>query len=385
MDAQPGKILHETRGGEMARLDEIPFRRYYGTADATPLFVVLAEAYYARTGDRIFIERLWPHVERALHWIDHYGDIDGDGFVEYARHSANGLVQQGWKDSADSVFHRDGHLAQAPIALCEVQGYVYAAKHGAAKLAATLGHLHRAAELTAQAEGLKTHFNDVFWSDEINSYALALDAAKLPCHVVTSNAGHALYTGIATPERARAVADVLLSEPSFSGWGVRTVATGQARYNPMSYHNGSVWPHDNSIIAMGLARYGFQEQALRIFEGLFEASVNTDLHRLPELFCGFPRRRGQGPTLYPVACSPQAWASGSVYMLLQACLGLTFSFNRPQLRFRYPKLPEFLEWVELRSLTFDNSSMDLVFRRHHEHLAASVLRKDEGLEAVVLV
>ena len=383
-DAEPGKILHETRRGEMAALDEIPFRCYYGSVDATPLFIVLAAAYFEHTGDRALLEGIWPNIKRALAWIDGYGDMDRDGFVEYARHSVNGLVHQGWKDSADAVFHEDGQPARAPIALCEVQGYVYAAKHAAATLATLFGEHHYAAELTNEAERLKQRFNEVFWCDDINTFALALDADKHPCRVPASNAGHALFTGIASPEYARRVADTLLSEASFSGWGVRTVANGAARFNPMSYHNGSVWPHDNGIIAMGLARYGFKDKALKIFTGLFHASISLELQRLPELFCGFPRRPGQGPTQYPVACSPQAWASGTVFHLLQACLGLMYSSKKPQLQFCHPLLPDYLDWLEIKNLRCGNAILDLAFRRHKYDVGVHILRKEGDVEVIVI-
>lgn len=384
-DAQPGKILHETRRGEMAALDEIPFRRYYGSVDATPLFIVLAEAYFERTGDRSFIERIWANIERALTWIDRYGDMDRDGFVEYARESGNGLVHQGWKDSADAVFYENGQPAQPPIALCEVQGYVFAAKQAAAKLAARLGEHHRADELAEQAEQLKERFNEAFWCADINTFALALDGAKRPCRVPASNAGHALFTGIVRNEYAKRVAETLLSEDSFSGWGVRTIAQSAARFNPMSYHNGSVWPHDNGIIAMGLARYGFKDQALEIFTRLFEASRTMDLYRLPELFCGFPRRPGQGPTQYPVACSPQAWASGTPFHLLQALLGSTFHAQKPHLRVCRPLLPDYVDWLEIRNLRVGNGVLDLAFRRQRYDVAVNLLRKEGDAEMAVVV
>jgi glycogen debranching enzyme len=257
-DAEPGKILHETRNGEMAILKEMPFGRYYGSVDATPLFVVLAGAYWTRTGDRAFVESLWPHIDAALRWIDEYGDRDRDGFVEYHRQSGDGLVHQGWKDSDDAIFHADGSLAQGPIALCEVQGYVHAARKAGAMLAALLGQAERAAQLRRQAEDLRQRFEEAFWCEDISTYALALDRDKQPCRVRTSNAGQCLYTGIASPDRAWRVAQTLLSPESFSGWGVRTVATTEPRYNPMAYHNGSVWPHDNALIARGLAGYGLE-------------------------------------------------------------------------------------------------------------------------------
>ena len=308
-DAQPGKILHEVRYGEMAVLGEVPFRRYYGSVDSTPLFVMLAGAYLARTGDIDGIESLWPHIERALEWIDTDGDADGDGFVEYGRRSSKGLVNQGWKDSHDSIFHQDGSTAHGPIALVEVQAYVYGAWRAAADIARRLGQPARADALDARARMLRARFDACFFDAELGTYVLALDGAKKPCRVRTSNAGHALLTGIAMPERAGAVVASLMDGASFSGWGVRTLATSEARYNPMSYHNGSVWPHDNALIAAGFARYGFSDEAARIFEGLFAASTYIDLRRLPELFCGFARQRTRGPTFYPVACSPQAWAA----------------------------------------------------------------------------
>src|SRR5438105_4225906 len=304
-DAEPGKILHEVRHGEMANLGEVPFRRYYGIIDSTPLFVMLAGAYVDRVGDVDVVKMLWPNVEQAIGWIDKYGDRDGDGFVEYHRRSPAGLANQGWKDSHDSIFHADGTLAKPPIALCEVQAYVYGAKRAAADIALKLGLEDRAAELKRQANLLRGRFDEAFWCEDLGTYALALDCNKKPCRVKTSNAGPALFTGIAIRDRAPRLARTLTDASSFSGWGVRTVAMNEARYNPMSYHNGSVWPHDNALIALGLARYGFKHEAARIFEGLFGACVYIDLRRLPELFCGFPRRSGQGPTYYPVACSPQ--------------------------------------------------------------------------------
>jgi glycogen debranching enzyme len=384
-DAEPGKILHEMRGGEMAALGEVPFKRYYGTVDATPLFVVLAGAYYERTGDGAFIDGIWSNIERALQWIDRYGDLDGDGFVEYQRRSKLGLLQQGWKDSGDSVFHEDGSPARGPIALCEVQAYVYAAKRSAARLAQRFGNDARAAELEREAQALKRRFNERFWCSSIRSYVIALDGDKAQCRVRTSNAGHALFSGIATEEYARIVADTLLSDDSFNGWGVRTVATNQPRYNPMSYHNGSVWPHDNAMIAAGLARYGYTDKSIRILTGMLDASVVMDLHRLPELFCGFPRTGGHTPTLYPVACSPQAWAAGSVFMLLQACLGLSFSPDKPQLLFRYPRLPDYLQWLEIRNLAVGDGVVSLRLTRHANDVGINVEDKRGDVEISVSV
>ncbi|WP_394841348.1 amylo-alpha-1,6-glucosidase [Pendulispora brunnea] len=386
-DAEPGKILHETRKGELATLGEIPFGRYYGTVDGTPLFVVLAGAYFRRTGDLEFLRGLWPNVERALAWIEKYGDIDGDGFVEYQRKSNKGLAQQGWKDSEDSVFHQDGSAAEGPIALAEVQGYVYKAKLRAADLAHALGHTARAVTLRSEALQLRTQFDRAFWCDDLGCFALALDGSKRPCRVRTSNSGQVLWSGIAHPAHAERAAKTLLEPASFSGWGVRTVAKGEARYNPMSYHNGSIWPHDNALIAMGLARCGFKDKTQRILGALFDASMFMDLHRLPELFCGFARRPNEGPTLYPVACSPQAWASASVFYLLQACLGLSFrptpNPDRARLSFDHPRLPDFLNRVEIRRLRVGNGTIDIDLQRHARDVGVNVLNKEGDIEVSV--
>jgi glycogen debranching enzyme len=375
-DAEPGKILHETRRGEMAALGEIPFGRYYGTVDATPLFIMVASSYFIRTGDLAFIAALWPHIELALKWLDTYGDLDGDGFVEYARHSPNGLVQQGWKDSSDSIFHADGTLAQAPIALCEVQGYTYAAKQGAAELARALGHHALAEGLLRQAQALKDRFEEAFWCEEFGTYSLALDAQKRPCRIRSSNAGHCLFTGIADPVHARQAAETLLRSDSFSGWGIRTLSTAEVRYNPMSYHNGSVWPHDNALIAAGMAGYGFRELGLKVLTGLFDASLFVDLHRLPELFCGFERRRGEGPTLYPVACAPQAWAAAAVFLLLQSCLGLSIDGRGARISFAEPILPPFLQEVRIKNLRAGKSSVDLLVHGHDRNVNVELLRME---------
>ncbi len=373
VDAEPGKILHEMRRSEMANLGEVPFGHYYGSVDSTPLFVLLASRYFARTGDQETIRKLWPNIQAALAWIDTYGDRDGDGFVEYYRESADGLVNQGWKDSHDSVFHADGGLAQGPIALCEVQAYVYAAKHGAAMMARMLGDHAQANLLSDAAERLRQNFEDKFWCPEIGTYAIALDGAKKPCRVRTSNAGQVLFCGIASPERALRVAETLMTPEMFSGWGVRTVASDSPRYNPMSYHDGSVWPHDNALIALGLARYGFKRGASAIFTGLFDAATHMELMRFPELFCGFPRRRGTAPTLYPVACAPQAWASATPFALLEACLGIVCDHTRREIRFHNPVLPQFLEEIRINNLGLDGASLDLRLRRSGQGTEVAIL------------
>jgi glycogen debranching enzyme len=382
-DAEPGKILHEARFGEMAALDEIPFRRYYGSVDSTPLFLMLASAYYQRTGDRGFIESLWPAIELALEWIDRYGDRDGDGFVEYHRRSAKGLIQQGWKDSYDSVFHRDGLLAEGPIALCEVQGYVYAAKRGLAVVADSLDRGDMAEKLRREASVLRTNFNSVFWCDDIGVYALALDGQKRPCMVRTSNAGHCLYTGIAESDKASLVANLLMSDEFFSGWGIRTVGRREIRFNPMSYHNGSIWPHDNALIASGCARYGRRDFAAKILSGMLAAASLTEDLRLPELFCGFPRRPGKAPTSYPVACSPQTWATAAAFQLLEACLGLSVNGLDHKITLTDPTLPLELDRLNICNLSVDDSSVDLKLLRHGERVTVSVIRKAGNIDTVV--
>ncbi|HYD31772.1 MAG TPA: amylo-alpha-1,6-glucosidase [Azospirillaceae bacterium] len=383
-DAEPGKILHEMRAGEMANLGEVPFGRYYGSVDSTPLFVVLAGAYVRRTDDILTLSGLWPNIEAAIDWINVYGDRDGDGFVEYGRKTAEGLANQGWKDSHDSIFHADGAMARAPIALVEVQGYVYAAKREAAWMARRLGCDAEADRWEDEAEQLRQCFEQAFWCDDIGTYALALDGDKKPCRVRASNAGHALFAGIAGGRRADLVAEALMTRESFSGWGIRTLAATEARYNPMSYHNGSIWPHDNALIAMGLARYGHKQAVRALFRGLFDASTCSELRRLPELFCGFPRRQGRGPVAYPVACSPQAWASATPLALLQASLGMSFDAVRGEILLDRPLLPRFLEEVHLEKLMLGGDVADLHLRRHEAGVAVTVTRRTGRIRVVTV-
>ncbi|HTU10461.1 MAG TPA: glycogen debranching N-terminal domain-containing protein [Allosphingosinicella sp.] len=381
-DAQPGKILHETRGGEMARLKEVPFRLYYGTVDATPLFVMLAGMYLKRSGDLATIRAIWPNVKAALGWMDGPGDPDGDGFVEYARATEKGLQNQGWKDSFDSIFHADGSAAEGPIALCEVQAYVFAAKQAAAEMARALGEPWE--DYGRQAETLRQKFEDRFWLDDLGCYALALDGRKQPCRVLSSNAGHALFAGIASPERAARLAGLFTGKRFFSGWGVRTIAAGEARYNPMSYHNGSVWPHDNALIAMGLARYGHRREVLTIFQGLAEAALYDEFRRLPELFCGFSRRRKRGPTNYPVACSPQAWAAAAPFALVAAATGLELDHETGSVRLADPALPDFLSDLVLRDVSVAGARLDLHLSRAGGDVTTAVTRR-EGKAGLTIV
>lgn len=382
-DAEPGKILHERRTDEMANLGEVPFGMYYGSVDSTPLFIMLAGMYFEHTGDRGLLESVWPNVEAALGWIDRYGDSDNDGLVEYQARTRRGLANQGWKDSYDAVFHADGALAHGPIALCEVQAYVYDAKRRAAAMARALGFDSRASDLELQAERLRRRFEDLFWQDDLGIYALALDGQKRPCRVRTSNAGQVLFGGIASRDRARAVAAALNDPSFFSGWGIRTVAEGQARYNPMSYHNGSVWPHDNSLIAAGFGRYGLRRESARILDSMFEASMFMESHRLPELFCGFGRRQGKGPTLYPVACSPQAWASGAAFMTLGAVLGLRIEGGEGRVIVDRPFLPLRVGRMRIRGLRVGPHTVDLLFHRDRGDVGVLVLGRSGPVELII--
>jgi glycogen debranching enzyme len=383
-DAEPGKILHEMRSGEMAALGEVPFGLYYGSVDSTALFVLLAGLYVERTGDIAMLKELWPAIEAALGWIDGPGDPDQDGFVEYHRQTEKGLANQGWKDSHDAVFHADGRRAHGPIALAEVQGYVFAAKQAAARCARRLGRDEVADKLQTQAVRLAERFEAAFWCPEIETYALALDGAKRPCAVRTSNAGQTLFTGIVRPDRARLVVQGLLGPRFFSGWGIRTVARGEARYNPMSYHNGSIWPHDNALIALGFARYGMNRAVSQVAKGLFECATYMDLRRLPELFCGFQRERRRGPTLYPVACAPQAWASATPFSLIQASLGIEFEPEKNEIRLRNPCMPTFLDEIIIRNLCLGNSVSDLKVRRYDGQVSVEPLRTRGDVQVSVV-
>jgi glycogen debranching enzyme len=322
---------------------------------------------------------------KALQWIDEWGDADRDGFVEYARRSDEGLVQQGWKDSGDSIFHRDGRLAEAPIALCEVQGYVYLALRLAAQLAVDMNDYPLSADLALKAEKLQRRFEESFWCDELGTYALALDGHKQRCEVRTSNAAQLLFTGIAAPERAARIARGLLEPDFFTGWGVRTVSARERRYNPASYHNGSVWPHDNALLGLGLSRYGHSQEALALTTALFDAASHMHLRRLPELFCGFERKRGKAPTLYPVACAPQAWAAVAPFALLQACLGIDIDCAASRLVMRRPRLPHFIEWLSIKRLPLGEARVDLMVRRHDSSVAVNLVSREGKAEVEVLL
>ncbi|MBU9143022.1 amylo-alpha-1,6-glucosidase [Burkholderia multivorans] len=361
-DAEPGKIMHEFRRSEMAATGEVPFALYYGGVDTTPLFIVLAGAYAERTGDDALIDELWPALESAARWVIDKCDRNPYGLLDYQRTSERGLANQGWKDSHDSVFHADGRFPDGPIALVEVQAYACAALDAMAACSRRRGHSADATRYALRAKTLREQVEALFWMPESGFYGIALDGHGDLCRVLASNAGHLLAFGLPEHARGAAVAGVLGSTLFQTGWGVRTLAAGQPRFNPMAYHNGSVWPHDNALIARGLARYGDKTAAVNLLGALFEAAVSFEM-RLPELFCGFPRRRGEPPTAYPVACLPQAWAAGAPFMMLQACLGVSIDAARLEVRVERPALPEGVSWLRIDDLRVGDESVSLTFRR----------------------
>ncbi|MBR2536444.1 MAG: amylo-alpha-1,6-glucosidase [Hyphomicrobium sp.] len=382
-DAAPGKILHEQRLCEMASTSEVPFQQYYGTVDATPLFVVLAGEYWLRTGDGDTIRQIWPNITAALQWCAELGDQDGDGFVEYFRQTPTGLSNQGWKDSHDAIFHADGRMAEGPIALVEVQGYVYQAYQHGAQMAEHMSDPHLAERYATLANRLKTDFHAAFWLDELDTYALALDRDKRPCGVVASNAGHLFMGDLVPADFARRCGRVLMGTGMWSGWGVRTLSTASARYNPMSYHNGSIWPHDNAVIALGLARYGMKSEVARIFEGLYAAQKYQTDGRLPELFCGSARRRGRGPVSYPVSCSPQAWAAAAPFALIKACLGMEIDASEKAVRLKAPVLPPMLNDITLNGISVGGGKISLRVLRAHDSVAVDVVSRTGDIEIEV--
>jgi glycogen debranching enzyme len=382
-DAEPGKILHELRSGEMARTGELPFTPYYGSIDATPLWLILLGATHDWTGDDGLVERFWPNVEAALEWIAVWGDRDGDGFVEYLRRSQRGLDNQGWKDSGDSIRHADGSLAEPPIALAEVQGYVYDAKLRIAGLARRRGDAGLAEQLEREAADLRRRFAESFWLPDRGFLAMALDGRGRPAEALGSNAGHALWSGIVEPEHAGAVAAALTGPSMASGWGLRTYAAGQPGYNPIGYHTGSVWPHDTAIAAAGLKRYGFHAAANDLAIGVLEAAQHFPASRLPELFGGYDRAETIVPVAYPVACSPQAWAAGTPLMLLSTMIGLRARASEGILELDRPDLPPWIRQVTIRNLRVGGATCDLLVQRWRTLTSAEVLRKDGDLEVNV--
>ena len=372
-DEDPGKILHEFREGEMTRAGEVPFSPYYGSVDATPLWLILLCETFNWTADAKLVSELLPNAYRALDWIDHYGDLDGDGFVEYLRRSPKGLTNQGWKDSWDANLHRNGELADPPIALCEVQGYVYDAKYRMASLLRSFGDTKTADRLKKDAAEMAKRFEKAFWMPQRGFYAMALDRDKRQLQVISSNVGHLLFTRMLSQERARAVTERFMRRDMFSGWGWRTISCEERIFNPLSYHRGSVWPHDNSIAAHGMALHEFREPATQIFTALFEAALNFRDYRLPELFCGMQRREHDEPVQYPVSCSPQAWASGAIFLLLTSVLGIRPSASRKELNIMNPVLPPWLDYLNVRNLRVGGTRVDLDFTRRGEKTFCNVV------------
>ncbi|HEY5072831.1 MAG TPA: glycogen debranching N-terminal domain-containing protein [Caulobacteraceae bacterium] len=368
-DAAPGKIMHETRRGEMAALKEIPFGLYYGGVDTTPLFVALAGAYLERTDDIALIGELWPALTAAIGWLDHHGDSNGDGLIDYVRGEDSGLANQGWKDSIDSVFHADGRFAPGPIALVEVQGYAFAAWRAMAAMADRLGEDGATAWAT-RAEAIRSKVEDCFWMEESGHYGLARDGAGELCRPETSNPGHLLFVGLPKRERALRVTRRLLSGRFDSGWGIRTLARDAARFNPMSYHNGSIWPHDTALALQGMSRYGERHGVAKVLCDMFEASKTFDM-KMPELLCGFTRDPNEPPIAYPVACRPQAWAAGSTFMMLQACLGLSISAARREVRIVRPTLPAGVPHLAIDGLIVGDAKVDLRFQRIGDSVAVT--------------
>jgi glycogen debranching enzyme len=370
-EEEPGKILHELRVGEMANLGEIPHTPYYGTVDATPLWLVLIGEHATWSGETRLFDELRPQIDSALNWIEQYGNADGDGYVKYDCKIEKGLANQGWKDSGDGIVNADGSLAEPPIALVEVQGYVYQAKIEMAALFRRVGEEEQASALEEQAARLRERFDRDFWVDD-GYYALALQQGNRQAAVLSSNTGHALWSGIAQPKRAGKIAEWLLSDEMFNGWGVRTLTNAALRYNPLGYHLGTVWPHDNSLIAAGFKRYGLDHEALKIISGLIEAAVHFQSYRLPELFGGFAQQDYGIPVSYPVACQPQAWSAGAVPYLLTTALGLEGDGFESKLRIVRPMLPENVNQVEVHGLHVGQGSVDLLFTRSGDHVAAKV-------------
>lgn len=381
-DEEPGKILHEYREGEMTRCGEMPFGPYYGSIDSTPLWLILLSETYNWTADEKLMHELLPAAYKALDWIDKYGDLDGDGFIEYQRRSPKGLVNEGWKDSWDANMHKDGRVAEPPIALAEVQGYVYDAKYRMSSLLKVMGDGRRAEHLRREAHDLARRFERTFWMPEQGYYAMGLDGQKKQIQVVSSNPGQLLFARIIARDRARMVTQRMMRQDMFSGWGWRTLSADEKVFNPLSYHRGSVWPHDNSLIAHGMALNELRQPAIHVLTTLFQAALNFRDYRLPELFCGVQRREQDEPVHYPVSCSPQAWASGAVFLILVSLLGIRPSAQRRELNIINPQLPDWLDWLHIRNLRVGNARVGLDFTRRDHRTFCNVVDVDGDRLAV---
>ncbi len=382
-EEEPGKIIHELRRGELANLGEIPHTPYYGSIDSTPLFLILVSEYLKWTNDLGLVKKIKGNIDKAIDWIKNYGDRDGDLFIEYERRAERGLENQGWKDSSNSVFHADGRAAKLPIALVEVQAYVYYALRRTSEIYNGLGDLGKSTALVSWAAALREKFNEDFWMNEENFLAMALDGDKKQVKTITSNPGQVLWTGILDKDKAQKVAERLMKSDMFSGWGIRTVSKTAKKYNPMSYHNGTIWPHDNALIVRGFRRYGFDDASEKVANGLYDAATHHAYMRLPELFCGFSRREESWPTDYPVACSPQAWSAGSIFMILQSLLGISPDAPNNALYLNKPHLPSWLGSVKLRGLKVGGNPLDLSFRRENGLTSFTVLKKERETKIIM--
>ncbi len=357
-DAEPGKILHELCMGELAHFKKSPHDPYYGAADTTSLFLITLHEAWKWTGDKSLLQDYQDVAERCLNWLDQYGDLDGDGFQEYQKRSSAGIENQVWKDSGDSVVYPDGSQVESPKTLCEMQGYAFDAWMRMAEVFEALGDRTRANELRQKAAKIQTQFEQQFWCEDLGFYAFALDPDKQPVRTITSNPGHCLWSGIVSPDRAAQVAKRLLQPDLWSGWGIRTLSTQNPAYNPFSYHLGSVWPHDNGLIALGLKRYGLTEEVAQVAEGIFDAAQHFNSYRLPKLYSGIAREVGTFPPLYRQANVPQAWAAASIFHLVQAMLSIYADVPSGHL-YIDPQLPDWLPDLTLHRLEVGEATLDL--------------------------
>lgn len=385
-DSEPGKILHELREGEMAKTREVPFIPYYGSVDATALFVILAWEYLKVTGDRAFIKEIWDNIVMASAWLEKYGDLDGDGFLEYITRSPLGLRNQGWKDSHDAIHHKNGELAEPPIAVVEAQGYKYMAYLALSEMCFEMGDLESSKYYEAAAARLRERFNRLFWMEDEQYYCIALDKEKRQCKVISSNPGHCLFSGIIFKKRAHKVVKRLMGSEMFSGYGIRTLSEREFLYNPMSYHNGSIWPHDCAIIAEGMVKYGYKTEALKVFKGILEAVSFFQDYRVPELFCGFKKEKEKGPVPYPVACSPQAWSAASVFLMLKTFLGLKVAASEKCLYLVDPVLPYGVDELIIKDwCLFADVEFSLRFLRSNGKTTVEALKKPKNWKVVIIV